>query len=280
MIYGIKQIEKQFPGFEARWCDGVVFDVRDVFENQDDYLMKLLVDIQEEYWDMIELPSNKSYFIIGNRAVSGSYVEIAVEKPIDKLKDDNKEWGEKNGTQFWNIIHHSRFHKHNASMALRLPPCTIYKGNVRYLSPGPGYDFKKWQKYVCGNVSKYPSSMEETKAVVDEILHVALGRIVLSAFYLNIRNIKPKASYVPQLRDYYYPKAWGREYKVLSLSQTLTEHSTGPDLPPGYHVRGHFQRGHFKRKLHGVYWWNPHWRGDFSKGIVMKDYKAKGDKDA
>lgn len=143
--------------------------------------------------------------------------------------------------------------------------------------------FKDADKY-CRDIfnvnNKSGATIEALQMITKDDLSVFTPDIKAALFYLNVRNIKQKIAYVSQHRGFYFPKAWGREYKVLSLSQTLTEHSPGPDLPPGYHVRGHFQRGHFKRKPHGVYWWNPHWRGDFSKGIVMKDYKAKGDKDA
>ena len=38
-------------------------------------------------------------------------------------------------------------------------------------------------------------------------------------------------------------------------------------------MRGHFVRGHFKTRKSGVYFWHPHARGDFSRGMVIKDYE-------
>lgn len=37
-------------------------------------------------------------------------------------------------------------------------------------------------------------------------------------------------------------------------------------------MRGHFCRGHFKKRKTGIYFWHPHARGDFSRGTVTKDY--------
>lgn len=60
------------------------------------------------------------------------------------------------------------------------------------------------------------------------------------------------------------------------------------DEPTGEHNRIHFCRGHFKEytadaplfgRITGLWWWQPHVRGQNKDGIVMKDYEieAKGE---
>lgn len=280
MIYGIKQIEKQFPGFEARWAGGSVFDMTEMFVKEDmgppgeSHVDALIKEIKGNYWDVVMPPHNKMYICGGVRNMFSEntryYEEYAVECERTNEQLHIKEMF------VWNKnIKPTNPHLPNG-MALRFRDIISDKSFIHQADDRNYKDIA----FILGKKFADEYYDPRAKADLEEDMNDIISNVefwyVISLFYLNIRNIKQKTSYVSQARSFYYPQSWGREYKVLSLSQTLVERSPGPDLPPGYHVRGHFQRGHFKRKKHGVYWWNPHWRGDFSKGIVMKDYKVKG----
>lgn len=305
MIYGIKQIEKQFPGFEAQWVGGQLFDLRCLFEKYNDMekredIVEFSNNIVNEFPDTLIPPCKKMYIIKGNGLIGTEqeikyeisrnkrfhlYTEYAIQFEEDeKIKKLKEEYPEYPGFIAIKKIYVSDFYKY--------PNITVVKRYLNFITSPKGaplaakaYTYARpvgflpliqqiFGKICARNFLESKHTEAEALYLAHEDLAVATADIRTALFYLNVRNIKQRPAYISRQRDFYYPKAWGREYKVLSLSQTLTEHSPGPDLPPGYHVRGHFQRGHFKRKPSGVYWWNSHWRGDFSKGIVMKDYKA------
>lgn len=103
--------------------------------------------------------------------------------------------------------------------------------------------------------------------------------LVFTLFFLNVKNVVQVEQKIPVLRNYYWPKNWGRVYKTLSLTQTLKRRGpgAGDSIPTGMKYRAHFQRGHFKKRRTGIFWWNPHWRGDWNRGQVVKDYVAKNE---
>lgn len=64
------------------------------------------------------------------------------------------------------------------------------------------------------------------------------------------------------------------EHKVLKIAQRQVTRVPGDrDHGPHAAMRLHFVRGHFKSRRSGVYFWNPHARGDAAKGRVEKDYQ-------
>ena len=283
MIFGIKQIEKQFPGFEALFTGGSVFDMREVFKKYqlsagfDEELKSFYEEISDNYWDIIKPPTEKMYIIVGdNKGLENErfYTEYACG--IKKEKD----------ILFCTPIVHEFFKQYSKGLAFNMGIVLISQnknplGTRHSITSTKEENMGIFRKMVLGkggdDIFKDSMGYNNLLNMMKENVFGFVLSIVTSLFYLNIRNIKQRSEYISGMRSFYYPKTWGREYKVLSFSQTLIEQSPGPDFPPGYHVRGHFQRGHFKRKPKGVYWWNPHWRGDFSKGIVMKDYKFKGE---
>jgi hypothetical protein len=270
MIYGIKQIEKQFPGFEARWTGGHVFDMRNIFSGKDvEDIQNEAEQIHKDYPDLIVPPADKMYIVAGRLLPDDEYT-FMFECAAEFVKnDENDLMAEVIGVEYLTKI--------QGYVAFR--GGFILKKDGTLLLPNHDSTYFKSAVNAMMGATKAEKVKEEHMPMLmdnyDNVMRLCLSVVVTSLLYLNVKNINKKNKYVSQMRDFYYPKAWGREYKVLSLSQTIMERSPGPDLPPGYHVRGHFQRGHFKRKKTGVYWWNPHWRGDFSKGIVMKDYKVK-----
>jgi hypothetical protein len=76
-------------------------------------------------------------------------------------------------------------------------------------------------------------------------------------------------------------------YKTLRLQLPAQKRKkgSGPASATDNTTRLHLCRGHFKNytvenplfgRLTGRYWWQPHARGDKTKGVVMKDYKVEG----
>jgi hypothetical protein len=321
MIYGIKQIEKQFPGFEARWTGGMVFDLRELFDSykgegsakgsswidshkgfNESEKGKLLRSIQKEHWDLMRPPSEKMYILHGRKPLTnyddktgvaiGDYGYVTTEYAI--------KFGSVKGDRIFldEVYCYDFIHKEGCGIATRhkniwvspfpidchVPETDSTVSTV--FGPVDAIDVSNKDQIARLIKDKFGLPLKNDKRTeANSLLYMFMmlkdnlqnfsADLPIALFFLNVRNIKQKTSYFTKLCGHYYPKVWGREYKILSLSQTLTEQSPGPNLPPGYRVRGHFCKGHFKRKPHGVYWWNPHWRGDFSKGIVMKDYKVK-----
>jgi hypothetical protein len=289
MIYGIKQIEKQFPGFEARWCGAQLFDVREPSSTQQN-LYKTLVDtigekradeysedenrLYAKHRDIIKPPNNKCYFVVGNSLDKSEWLEMAVEFDIDREDDDLfiKQviifiWWKKP--------------KYNDPIEMQgrklgVPDNIVYR---IYGKPDPiRISIKDDGRFVISEtmvswIKKYEEASFMQAAKQAFLQHLVI--LIHSLFLINVKNTTKSKAYISQQRDFYYPKTWGREYKVLCLAKPHTREKDVNSGPPKYHVRGHFQRGHTKQKKHGVYYWRPHWRGDFSKGIVMKDYKVK-----
>ena len=81
-------------------------------------------------------------------------------------------------------------------------------------------------------------------------------------------------------------------YKTLKLVLPSESKKGGEYLPSGKKVKIHLCRGHFKNytkdaplfgRYTGLYWWQPHVRGDKKEGMVVKDYEistAKSQPDA
>ena len=73
-------------------------------------------------------------------------------------------------------------------------------------------------------------------------------------------------------------------YYILKVSQPKGGLSSTGSPGGGPPKRIHFCRGHFKEytadhplfgKYTGLYWWQPHVRGDKERGVVLKDYEVK-----
>lgn len=74
------------------------------------------------------------------------------------------------------------------------------------------------------------------------------------------------------------------DYHVLNVVIPSKKREYHESTEPLSHNRVHLCRGHFKEytaehplfgRLTGLYWWQPHVRGQNKYGIVMKDYKIK-----
>lgn len=63
-------------------------------------------------------------------------------------------------------------------------------------------------------------------------------------------------------------------YHILNISTKTKGKYTDGSIHSLSHNRIHLCRGHFKQRKTGLYWWQPHVRGQNKKGIVVKDYSV------
>lgn len=103
---------------------------------------------------------------------------------------------------------------------------------------------------------------------------------------LNCKNIVSEDNLPPEKLNRKRNKNGKQElftYKTLKLVLPTESKNIGKEyLPSGAKVRIHLCRGHFKKytkeaplfgRYTGLYWWEPHIRGDKNEGMVIKDYK-------
>lgn len=105
---------------------------------------------------------------------------------------------------------------------------------------------------------------------------------------LNCKNIETEDNHPPSKLNRKRAKSGKQElftYKTLVLKlpsnrQAPQSNADGSDNK----IRIHLCRGHFKifteaaplfGKYTGLYWWDPHVRGDKTKGLIVKDYDVK-----
>ncbi|OPY69850.1 MAG: hypothetical protein A4E63_01763 [Syntrophorhabdus sp. PtaU1.Bin050] len=104
---------------------------------------------------------------------------------------------------------------------------------------------------------------------------------------LNCKNVAAEQIKAPEALNKKRRKNGKQEifdYHVLNVVVPSTKQGYREQSEPLSHVRVHLCRGHFKEytqehplfgKLTGLYWWQPHVRGQNKEGIVMKDYAIK-----
>jgi len=110
---------------------------------------------------------------------------------------------------------------------------------------------------------------------------------LLFLLLLNCKNITTEDNYPSAALNKSRRKKGRQElftYKTLKLLLPGNrEKHRLPNEPNGDHNRIHFCRGHFKEytkeapllgRAVGLYWWQPHVRGQNRDGIVMKDYEV------
>ena len=109
----------------------------------------------------------------------------------------------------------------------------------------------------------------------------------MSLRLLNCKNISTEVIKAPEALNKKRRKNGKQEifdYHVLNVVVPSTKQGYREQSEPLSHVRVHLCRGHFKEytqehplfgKLTGLYWWQPHVRGQNKDGIVMKNYAIK-----
>jgi hypothetical protein len=65
-------------------------------------------------------------------------------------------------------------------------------------------------------------------------------------------------------------------HRVVKIARRQHKRTSGHPSAPGDYtaMRGHFVKGHWKHRSSGLYFWRPHARGDFVRGVVHKTYRV------
>jgi len=126
-------------------------------------------------------------------------------------------------------------------------------------------------------------SHNHLKALKNDFL-LNLEMVEHSLKLLNCKNIITEKIIAPKILNKKRRKS-GRvdlfDYHVLNIIVPSNKKTSNKKTEPLSHNRVHLCRGHFKEytiekplfgKLTGLYWWQPHVRGQNKKGIVLKDY--------
>ena len=104
---------------------------------------------------------------------------------------------------------------------------------------------------------------------------------------LNCKNIQTETIKAPEALNKKRRRNGKQEifdYHVLNVVVPGKKRGYSPETEPLSHNRVHLCRGHFKEytsehplfgHLTGLYWWQPHVRGQNKSGIVVKDYNVK-----
>ena len=114
-----------------------------------------------------------------------------------------------------------------------------------------------------------------------------LSVLELFMLLLNCKNIEAECI-KPSERLNMRRRKNGRQelfsYKILKIKQKMLGASRSKNEPLGGQNRIHLCRGHFKEytkehplfgRITGLWWWQPHVRGQNRDGIVMKDYAVE-----
>lgn len=140
---------------------------------------------------------------------------------------------------------------------------------------------------VHGNIHPVPLVRGITHDYIDEDTG-DLSSIAIALKLLNCKNITTETHIPDRALNKARQKRGKQElltYKTLKLLLPGNkEKHRLENTPTGEHNRIHFCRGHFKEytadaplfgRITGLWWWQPHVRGQNKDGIVMKDYEVK-----
>ena len=131
---------------------------------------------------------------------------------------------------------------------------------------------------------------ESAKNGVSALQEVSFSKIIIVDCFLhllNCKNITTETIKAPEALNKKRRKNGKQEifdYHVLNVTVPSRKGEYREKTEPLSHVRVHLCRGHFKEyteehplfgRLTGLYWWQPHVRGQNKDGIVIKDYKIK-----
>lgn len=126
----------------------------------------------------------------------------------------------------------------------------------------------------------------EDEAWEEEFKAATLSLVCASLVLLNCKNITTEIIKPPEALNKKRRKNNKQEifdYYVLNVTTPSRQHGYRESTEPLSHNRLHLCRGHFKEyttdhplfgKFTGMYWWQPHVRGQNRNGIVVKDYNV------
>jgi hypothetical protein len=122
---------------------------------------------------------------------------------------------------------------------------------------------------------------------IGPFLHYSMIHLEYVLSLLNCKNIVTEDNLPPEKLNKKRRQLGRQElftYKTLKVILPSQSRSSSASSKTNMHQRIHLCRGHFKEyaaenplfgKHTGLYWWQPHVRGQNKDGIVMKDYDVK-----
>jgi hypothetical protein len=130
--------------------------------------------------------------------------------------------------------------------------------------------------------------------VTDELIELCKVEMSINCTFLdqslkllNCKNISTEVIKAPEALNKKRRKNGKQEifdYRILNVTMPGKKQGYREQNEPLSHNRVHLCRGHFKEytqehplfgKYTGLYWWQPHVRGQNKEGIVMKDYNVR-----
>lgn len=123
---------------------------------------------------------------------------------------------------------------------------------------------------------------------LDELIRIAASLAHKGICLLNCKNIQTEKIKAPAALNRKRTKRGKQaifDYHVLNVVVPSKGRGYSQKTDPLSHNRIHLCRGHFKEyteehplfgKYTGLYWWQPHVRGQNKDGIVVKDYDVSG----
>jgi hypothetical protein len=158
-----------------------------------------------------------------------------------------------------------------------------------------GVPLNHWD--ILGIVTRHKLTERKiTKYITDKIndedflIKDALQNLTILDFFIKLINCKniESVDHRPSERLNKANRRRGKQelftYKSLQIKLPGIRREKNESLPTGEHNRIHFIRGHFKEytedhplfgKVTGLWWWQPHVRGQNKEGIIFKDYKVE-----
>lgn len=127
---------------------------------------------------------------------------------------------------------------------------------------------------------------KDNESLCDSAIHI-LMLLYCGIRLLNCKNIQTEKIKAPEALNKKRRKNGKQEifdYHVLNVVVPGKKRGYSPETKPLSHNRVHLCRGHFKEYTSehplfghhtGLYWWQPHVRGQNKSGIVVKDYNVK-----
>ena len=132
-----------------------------------------------------------------------------------------------------------------------------------------------------------PEASEETISKLHNLADAILNITLATAMLLNCKNITTEKIPAPEALNKKRRKSGKQElfdYHVLNVVVPSEKRDYQEATTPLSHNRVHLCRGHFKEytaehplfgHYTGLYWWQPHVRGQNKDGVVIKDYNVK-----
>lgn len=148
--------------------------------------------------------------------------------------------------------------------------------------------YSEWSKITAAYVIYTPKGLTPEKKKQETEYLAQVARVAYKVIMLlTCKNIQAEKIPAPEALNKKRRKAGKQElfdYHVLNVVVPSKKRGYRESTEPLSHNRVHLCRGHFKEytaehplfgHYTGLFWWQPHVRGQNKDGIVMKDYSVK-----